>query len=133
MDGVPPEGFKDLDCLPACFDFGYHLALVFPPLVLDDEELEVSIATKINNSNNSQILLYLFWNGVKSKKMNLDLTWTWPPKNHQSSNYLFQGLPGLFYTLKLSSKSLIWLEEYNWHQKPSIPFGSVLLDYSKVE
>ena len=66
MDGVPPEGFKDLDCLPTCFDFGYHLALVSPPLVLDDEELEVSITTKINNLNNSQILLYLIWNGVKS-------------------------------------------------------------------
>ena len=31
----------------------------------------------------------------------------------QGCNYLFQGLPGLIYTLKLNSKSLIWLDEQN--------------------
>jgi len=29
----------------------------------------------------------------------------------QRCKYLFQGLPGLIYTLKLNSKSLIWLED----------------------
>ena len=53
LDGVTPEGLKDLDCLPA-LGFGFHLALALPPLVLDDEELKVSIATKINSSNSSK-------------------------------------------------------------------------------
>ena len=79
--------------------------LRFPPTVLDDSELEVPITTK---TNKNQIWMLMEWSKVN--EMNLDLTWT--PKNLQSSNYLFQGLPRRFYTLKLSSKSLIWLDEY---------------------
>ena len=47
------------------------------------------------------------WNGV-TVLMNL----TWFFKNSKDATILFQGLPGLIYTLKLKSKSLIWLDEY---------------------
>ena len=51
------------------------------------------------------------WNGVIEMVL-MDLTWFF--KKLQGCNYLFQGLPGLLYTLKLNSKSLIWLEEYKF-------------------
>ena len=66
------------------------------------------------------------WNGIDE----LDLTWFFNASNN--ATIYFRDCLG-FYTLKLNSKSLIWLKKYNWHQKPSIPFGSVPLDYSKVD
>jgi len=70
LDGVPPEGGLGFDCLLACFDgfeCDFDLAdLALPPLVLDDDdELEVSIATKTNKSS-PRTRIWMVWNGVKS-------------------------------------------------------------------
>ena len=60
------------------------------------------------------------WNGVIEMVL-MDLTWFF--KKLQGCNYLFQRLPGLFYTLKLNSKSLIWLDEQNGTRDRPFPLA----------